>query len=248
MANSFTPIQQNQMRFPSNFLKPTFGDKIILFDTETDDFDMLPQGYAGFSQKGKFLSEPDKYPRILSIAWIVYSFDTLKNVNVVKSKYYVVKRLDIAYINKINKLGPEDFAKGHDLNVVLNEFVQDLNAVKFIQGYNLAFDMNVLKAELFKQPNLATSMQLNQKILNDVMFEYAGFYKCRWQKLGNAFESVFALKNNNVRFNVDKEKSGRDFEIDKYLSFKESREIDWHDARADVFATLFIFVHIYFSC
>jgi hypothetical protein len=240
---SFTPIQSDLVKAQTQSLRPALGEKIILFDTETESFDDLPQGMAGFNSKGKFSSDSFFYPRILSIAWLVYSIDDQNQIKVSKSKYYVIKRLDITTVNKINKLGPEDFAKGDDLKLVLREFLADMNESRCIQGYNLTFDLNVLKAELCQIPEFS-QFNVDKFILNDVMVEFADAFKCKWHKLGKAFERIFEQKSAEKSFGFEKNVS-TNYDIERYFKFNKIKDIEWHDARADVFATMFVYVHLY---
>jgi hypothetical protein len=241
---SFTPIQRELVKEQTESLQPALSQKIILFDTETDDFDNLPKGMAGFNSNGRFSTDSYFYPRILSVAWLVYSIDETNKVQVYKSKYYVIKRLDITTVNKINKLGPADFAKGHDLKLVLREFLADMSESRCIQGYNLAFDLNVLKAELCQIPEFS-QFNFDNFILNDVMLEFADKNKCRWHKLGKAFEKVFLEQKKSVKEFGFVKNVGKNYDIEKYFKFDKIEDIEWHDARADVFATMYVYVHLY---
>lgn len=183
----------------------------LFFDTET----------AGLPPKGKYdvpVTNPDFWPRLVQIAWIL----TDKEGNVLnrKSKIIYPNGFSIpASATAIHHITTEHAMQvGEPLRDVLGEFMRDLLKAEKIVCHNVEFDQHIVGAELY-------SMDMDYKALMDKssictktsksIIDYCalpnpneGYDDYKWPKLSELYRKLF----------------NRDFE-------------DAHDALADITAT-----------
>jgi DNA polymerase III epsilon subunit-like protein len=120
--------------------------KYLIFDTETTGLPKRKsyEDYYDFTDFDKY-----KSARIVSIAWSFWN-----DTNQLGSGYFIVKpsgfKIDNTCIStKIHGITQEIADKeGKDLQWVLNKFMCAVKEVDTIVGHNLAFDKNIVLAEL----------------------------------------------------------------------------------------------------
>jgi len=126
----------------------------LFFDTETT---WLPENYKAP------LSDSDNRPRAVQLAWLVYdeNFKLLKEQNhIIKPEWFTIPR-DAVNIHGISNARAKK--EGHQLQSVLEEFLQDLNKAHTIIAHNISFDISIIWAELYRK-NLPNTFQEKQKI------------------------------------------------------------------------------------
>jgi len=125
----------------------------LFFDTETT---WLPENYKAP------LSDSDNRPRAVQLAWLVYdeNFKLLKEQNhIIKPEWFTIPR-DAVNIHGISNARAKK--EGHQLQSVLEEFLQDLNKAHTIIAHNISFDISIIWAELYRK-NLPNTFQENKK-------------------------------------------------------------------------------------
>jgi DNA polymerase III epsilon subunit-like protein len=117
--------------------------RVLVFDTETTG---LPQTK---------IINPDTlhlWPHIVQFSYLIY--DTTEN-EIIETNDYIIKIPEKIIISKesynLHKITNEISSKmGTDMNIVLNNFFEDLKSVNKIIGHNIYFDINMLKVELLR--------------------------------------------------------------------------------------------------
>ncbi len=127
----------------------------LIFDTETTG---LPKNYKAP------VSDSDNWPRMVQLAWQLHDVDG----RLITAKNFIVKPngFDIPIgVSNIHGITTERALRdGHDLNVVLKEFLLDVKQTTYAVGHNVEFDVNIVGAEFFRlsiENNLA-----NLKVLD----------------------------------------------------------------------------------
>ena len=119
----------------------------LIFDTETTG---LPQNWKAP------LTDFNNWPRCVQLAWQVHDVEG----KMIEVKNYIIKPegYDIPYnAEKIHGISTDRANKqGISLNVVLAEFVKDVQKCKFVIGHNVSFDNSIVGCELLRKdmPNL----------------------------------------------------------------------------------------------
>lgn len=114
--------------------------RYIVFDTET----------TGLPIPGSKYNNLNSYDnaRMIQICWAIYENNKLLEVK----DYYVYpngfNKIDNTHIHNITY--QDCVNKGVNINKVLDEFMKDVQTVKFIVGHNVAFDINIVLSELFR--------------------------------------------------------------------------------------------------
>lgn len=160
--------------------------KLLIFDTETTG---LPRSKIPAN------IEPNNWPHIVSISWIILDSDTNQ---IEKQKSYIVKPAgwtipeDSIKIHGITQ--DQALAKGIELSKVIGEFLAEQSDV--LVAHNLEFDINVLYNAIqwdlelpFKKLNkkMICSMELSRSICNIKSL----FGKPKAPKLSELYEHVF---------------------------------------------------------
>ncbi|MCB9173918.1 MAG: DNA polymerase III subunit alpha [Flavobacteriales bacterium] len=129
----------------------------LIFDTETTG---LPKDYKAP------VSDSDNWPRMVQLAWQLHN----ENGDLLEAKNYIVKPngFDIPIgVSQVHGITTERALRdGHDLDVVLNEFLIDLNKTTYSVGHNLEFDNNIVGAEFYR---LSIANNLADKKVIDTM-------------------------------------------------------------------------------
>ena len=119
----------------------------LIFDTETTG---LPQNWKAP------LTDFNNWPRCVQLAWQVHDVEG----KMIEVKNYIIKPegYDIPFnAEKIHGISTDRANKqGISLNVVLAEFVKDVQKCKFVVGHNVSFDNSIVGCELLRKdmPNL----------------------------------------------------------------------------------------------
>ena len=119
----------------------------LIFDTETTG---LPQNWKAP------LTDFNNWPRCVQLAWQVHDVEG----KLVEVKNYIIKPegYDIPFnAEKIHGISTDRANKqGISLNVVLSEFVKDVQKCEFVIGHNVSFDNSIVGCELLRKdmPNL----------------------------------------------------------------------------------------------
>lgn len=145
----------------------------LFFDTETTG---LP---ADFNAP---ISDSDNWPRCIQLSWSVYSKKgKLKQQGdfLISPDGFVVPN-DVARIHGITTDKIKE--KGEALDVVLNNFLEDLNGVKFIVGYHVAFNLKIVASEFYRRS------------INNNLFDIPVIELCR-----NEAAQLCRLKNGESR-------------------------------------------------
>ena len=113
----------------------------LIFDTETTG---LPKNFNAP------VSDSDNWPRMVQLAWQLHD----ANGKLITNKNYIVKPngYDIPIgVSNIHGITTERALRdGHDLALVLTEFLTDLNNTVYNVGHNIDFDVKIVGAELFR--------------------------------------------------------------------------------------------------
>jgi len=119
--------------------------KVIVFDTETTG---LPKNPTSEPSENN-LSE---WPYIVQISWVMYDTETSEIIeesdNIINVPYGVEISEESAKIHKItNEISK---TKGVNLCEVIDKFMINFDNSELVVAHNMAFDQNVLKAELLR--------------------------------------------------------------------------------------------------
>lgn len=121
---------------------------ILIFDTETTGIPPLNQKGKGYLPAKDFLAWNDC--RLVELAWVVCNAmgGIIKQKEyIIKPKYFIIPEESTA-IHKITH--EEAKLKGAKIEMVLKEFLEDLEQCDLLVGHNLAFDYQVVLAELYR--------------------------------------------------------------------------------------------------
>ena len=113
----------------------------LIFDTETTG---LPKKWNAP------ITDTDNWPRCVQLAWQLHD----NNGKIISDSSCLIKAndFDIPFESeKIHGISTELSKQiGLELDDVLNSFLNDLNKTKYIIGHNLKFDLNIIRAELYR--------------------------------------------------------------------------------------------------
>jgi len=106
-----------------------------------------------------------KNSRIVSIAWQLMQ----NNKTIITTNYFIIKPNNFTIDEKsksfeINKISKMMVKNGRNLDIVLNNFLEDLNKCEIIIAHNLNFDKNILLAEAYRlKKNILIDKLLKKK-------------------------------------------------------------------------------------
>jgi DNA polymerase III epsilon subunit-like protein len=153
--------------------------RILVFDTETTG---LP--------KSKLISEYtiNLWPHIIQFSYII--FDTELN-DIIEITDNIVKLSEGTFISEdsIKTHGITDKITnkyGIDLEIIFNNFFNNLRNVDLMIGHNVAFDINMIRAELFRLINSKLSEERKIKHRNNL--DFLVNYKNTYCTLQNSIE------------------------------------------------------------
>ena len=163
---------------------------ILIFDSETTGKPPLNQRGKGFKPPKNF--EEWRDCRLVQLAWIVCNDigGIEKTVDyLIKPKYFIIPE----EATKIHGITQETAkSKGVKVEKVLEEFLADLKGCHTLVAHNLAFDYNLLIAEMARAGICDThyeSIQLYCTMLAGCENEHA-----KWPKLEELYEHYFGQK------------------------------------------------------
>jgi len=176
--------------------------KYIFLDTETTG---LPQDYdAPFT-------DIDNWPRLVQLGWIIYD-----NREVLKEKENVIKPIGFAIPQQATNVHGISMAdaleRGLRIEIVLNEFLDDVSDADAFIGHNIAFDVKVLQSEFYR---LSIDNKIDEIETLDTMLLSTNFCRIPSQQYGYRYPKLIELYNK---------------------LFSESFD-NMHDAMADIKAT-----------
>lgn len=166
----------------------------LTIDSETTG---LPYKYDGK------LANPEYFyfyspSRIVQLSWIL-SYGN----RIVAVRDYYIYNPEIKITNSwIHGITDEKCRKdGVDIEIVFRQLEQDLKYTKMILGYNIEFDINVLKAELYRFNTKYLSL-IHQIVKTEqfcLMKFVDKYYNLRrWIKLVYLYERLFSVKYPNA--------------------------------------------------
>lgn len=116
--------------------------KFIFFDTECNG---LPLNYRAS------VTDVRNWPRMIQLAWIV----TDENGNILKKQSHIIRPEGFNIINEVAQLTrittDRALREGIALSAALSEFMDDLAEANLIVGHNIAFDLNIVGCELYRE-------------------------------------------------------------------------------------------------
>lgn len=136
---------------------------ILIFDTETTG---IPErksynGYYSYTETQKYDSS-----RVIELGYMIFSFniETQKWFQTKASNFIIHPngfKIENEHIHNIT----HEYALDNGLKIseVLNVFYEDLISIDKIIGHNLLFDLNVLKAEAYREGNTLLIQKLDAK-------------------------------------------------------------------------------------
>jgi DNA polymerase III epsilon subunit-like protein len=181
----------------------------ICLDTETHGF---PVRIDGKFPEYKELKSYD-FSRLLQVSWIL----TIGNVIHFEKNYYVKidksMKIENSHIHGITNEICEQ--KGIDISLILKDLFNDLKKCKMFIGYNIDFDVNIIKSEYYRyslenKDNLLVEGKENSndndliKCLDqiekfDVMKNGVIMYQLeKYLKLGILYQKLFNIEMSNA--------------------------------------------------
>ena len=106
--------------------------KVLVFDTET----------TGLPKKGATLSEPELFPYIVQISWLVFDDTTMRITNINDHIVLLPEGMDIPQ-ESTNIHGVTNEAmqqSGEDIKLILEMFNQSVKESQIIIAHNIKFD------------------------------------------------------------------------------------------------------------
>jgi len=160
----------------------------LIFDTETTG---LPRNYNAP------LSDSDNWPRVVQIAWQLHDVKgNLISANsiIVKPNGFTIP-FNAAQVHGITT--ERALAEGHDLQAVMNEFVEAVKQTKYLCGHNIEFDLSIVGAEFIRlgmSDFFAGKPVIDTK--NDDVTEFCAIPggrggKYKWPKLEELYVKLF---------------------------------------------------------
>jgi DNA polymerase III subunit alpha len=114
----------------------------LIFDTETTG---IPHN------KTAPITDLDNWPRVVQLAWQLHD----QKGKLISQQNFIIRPegFDIPYkAEQIHGISTKRaLAEGHDLKMVLELFMNDLQSTKLLVGHNIEFDISILGAEFIRQ-------------------------------------------------------------------------------------------------
>ena len=114
----------------------------LIFDTETTG---LPRN------KTAPITDLDNWPRLVQLAWQLHD----AHGKLIANQNFLIKPdgFDIPYkAEQIHGISTKRaMEEGHDLQEVLDQFVNDFNRTSLLVGHNIEFDINIIGSELIRK-------------------------------------------------------------------------------------------------
>ena len=165
--------------------------RLLIFDTET----------TGLPKNRNDASEPNNWPHIVSISWVI--FDTITN-NIVKQKSYIIKPTyweipaESIAIHGITQKHAED--NGVNLGFAITEFMNE--DFESLVAHNIEFDKNVLLNAILwdlNQPYPIFPIQICTMKLSKDICQLPGKYGYKYPKLKELYHYAFGRMPDETR-------------------------------------------------
>jgi DNA polymerase III epsilon subunit-like protein len=166
--------------------------KMLIFDTETSG---LPKNY-----KKQAVEEPNNWPHIVSISWVVLDIDTNK---IECKKSYLIKPDNWIISSEVSKIHGITHDYAMSVGVPLIEAMGAFTSEKYdyLVAHNIDFDYNVLmnayhwdlKNELTHRL-MSCPRKCTMKLATDICKFPGNWGKFRWPKLSELYEFTFHRK------------------------------------------------------
>jgi len=199
----------------------------LIFDTETTG---LPKKWNAP------ITDTDNWPRCVQLAWQLHD----NNGKIISDSSCLIKAndFDIPFESeKIHGISTELSKQiGLELDDVLNSFLNDLNKTKYIIGHNLKFDLNIIRAELYRS-NLEDTLK-DKTVLDTCTEKTASLCKIAGGRSGKfkfptlieLYQHLFSADFQNAHnASADVEATARSFfELVRIKNFNETDFIDFN--------------------
>jgi DNA polymerase III epsilon subunit-like protein len=163
--------------------------KLLIFDTETTG---LP-----VDRNKQAIKEPNNWPHIVSISWVVLDADT----NKIESKNsYIVKPINWTIPLEATKIhgitNEKAMLKGSPLSEVMEQFSRE--SYDYLVAHNIQFDFNVLMNAYCWDLGMKVNDTLYKRkctmMLSTDLCKLQGQWGYRWPKLSELYEFAFHRK------------------------------------------------------
>jgi DNA polymerase-3 subunit epsilon len=150
-----TPIESTNefIEVDRNFVSSNLIDLSVSFrqsETNTPYFICVDVETTGIPESRKVNKNNYKdFPRIVQIAWIVLD----NNFGWIKGKSYIIKQTEPIPIESVKIHGitnKKASLEGLDIDIVLAEFITDIEKSKIFVAHNVEFDFNIIKSECMR--------------------------------------------------------------------------------------------------
>ena len=159
----------------------------LFFDTETNG---LPKNWKAP------ITDLSNWPRLVQIAWIVYD----KLGNKIEQNDHIVKpdgfTIPVA-ASSIHGISTERaLLEGINLQIVLDEFYQQIQKVSVLVAHNISFDEKIVGAEFIRN-KIDNPIKTKRKICTmKSTTDYVaipGYYGYKWPKLSELHRKLFGF-------------------------------------------------------
>lgn len=170
----------------------------LIFDIETCGLPIFEK------QKKREFPKPENLDaynsaRIVSIAWILVN----ENYEIIQQEYYIIKPDNFIIPEHVVKIHGISTQYAHEfgipINNMFNRIGEALERVDSILSYNIEFDYNILKSELFRYNQNNIIEKLDKKIKKCIMLLSQQYMQMTtYPKLCDAFKYMFNENMNNA--------------------------------------------------
>jgi DNA polymerase III epsilon subunit-like protein len=242
--------------------------QIIILDTETTGKSPIKDGSKWGEDYFKKSSDPNIWPRIVQMSFIVYDLDLNKPLQITNN---IIKLKDTQYpipLDSIHIHGITDEIsqnKGIPIIEALKKFVDRYIDSELVVGHNIQFDINVVCAELslilsgnelIDQVEKNKFKQVYDKLMNDYYskYKYCTMRKSKAicalpkYKYGDDGELLLDANGQKVeKLNLNGKPGIKNPKLSEayYHLFKEIPDGRLHDSLVDVAVCLRIFMKLY---
>lgn len=158
----------------------------LFFDTETNG---LPKNYKAS------MFDVDNWPRVVQLGWIFLSEDLKtksENKFFIKPDGWTIPREDF-FLDR-NHTTERCEAEGQPMSIVLQMLIKDIERSKYMVAHNVAFDHNVLGAEMIRykaKATVKTTKICTMEIGTDICQIPGQYGKFKWPKLEELYRHLF---------------------------------------------------------
>jgi DNA polymerase III subunit alpha len=160
----------------------------LIFDTETTG---TPRNYNAP------LTDSENWPRLVQIAWQLHG----ATGKLITAQNFIIKPdgFDIPFMaEKIHGISTQRaIDEGHELDKILQLFLNDLDRSTLLVGHNIKFDINIVGAELIRMgAETERILQLNRQDTGELSVEFCRLPggpggRLKFPKLSELYEKLF---------------------------------------------------------